>query len=92
MLHKTMIAFGSCVVFTTSMAAYAADLVAAQNAKEPGAQAIESVDKNLEKNSDNKGLKNAQQQLVKNKEKHAEKHAEHQTHGEHMEKGGEGKH
>jgi hypothetical protein len=96
MFHKNMIVFGSFVVFTTSIAAYAADPVAAQDAKEPAAQAIESVDKNLEKNPDNKGLKTAQQKLVKNKEKradrHVEKQVEHQTQGEHMEKGGEGKH
>lgn len=91
MFHKNMIAFGSFVVFTVSTAAYAADPAATQNVKEPAAQAIESIDKNLEKNPDSKGLKNAQQQQVKNKEKRAEKQAEHQTHGEHMGKGGEGK-
>lgn len=91
MFHKNMIAFGSFVVFTALTAAYAADPVAAHDAKEPASQAVESVDKNLEKNSDNKSLKNARQQVVKNKEKHAEKQAGHQTHGEHKEKGGEGK-
>ncbi len=92
MFHKNMIVLGSFVVFTTSMAAYAADPVAAQDAKEPVAQATESVDQNLEKNPDNKGLKTAQQKLEKNKEEHMEKQSEHQAQGDHAEKGGEGKH
>ena len=92
MFHKNMIVLGSFVVFTTSMAAYAADPVAAQVAKEPVAQATESVDQNLEKNPDNKGLKTAQEKLEKKKEEHMEKQSEHQAQGDHAEKGGEGKH
>lgn len=40
--------------------------------KLPGDQGVTSVDKNLAKDPDNKGLQNADEQLRKNKAKHAE--------------------
>ena len=40
--------------------------------KLPGDQGAASVDKNLAKDPNNKGLQNADEQLKKNKEKHAE--------------------
>lgn len=40
--------------------------------KLPGDQGAASVDKNLAKDPDNKGLQNADEQLKKNKAKHAE--------------------
>ncbi|HUX90884.1 MAG TPA: hypothetical protein VMV48_09370 [Gallionellaceae bacterium] len=56
----------------------------------PGDQGIASVSRNLEKNPDNKGLKNASEQLKRNQIKHAE-HMEmraekHEHHHEAMER------
>lgn len=49
---------------------------AAPKAPEPLSQARESVDKNLQKNPDNKGLQNADERLKANQERHEKKRAE----------------
>lgn len=62
-------------------------------AKVPGDQGIASVNKNLEKNPDNKGLQNASEHLKKNREKHQEQMKKREDHkemkGEHRAGSGE---
>lgn len=50
--------------------------------KVPGDQGIASVNKNLEKNPDNKGLKNASEHLKQNREKHLEQVKRREEHKE----------
>lgn len=49
-------------------------------AKVPGDQGIASVNKNLEKNPDNKGLQNAAERLQANREKHQEQMKKREAH------------
>jgi len=51
-------------------------------AKVPGDQGIASVNKNLEKNPDNKGLQNAAERLKTNREKHQEQMKKREDHKE----------
>jgi Skp family chaperone for outer membrane proteins len=51
-------------------------------AKVPGDQGAASVNKNLEKNPDNKGLQNAAERLKTNKEKHLEQMKKREDHKE----------
>ena len=68
----TKIAYIATALLLTSVSvAYAAD-----TANQPVAQGATSVNKNLSKNPDNKGLQRAAEQLKENEEKIAEKRAD----------------
>lgn len=73
-MHKTRaaIAAGTLLLLGVASTSYAADPAA----KQPLDQAIESVDKNLAKDPDNKGLQNAAERLRINQERHKQKRAE----------------
>lgn len=73
-MHKTNIAIAVGTLFFLCAAgtSYAADT----DAKQPLDQAVKSVDKNLAKDPDNKGLQNAAGRLQTNKERHDKKRAE----------------
>lgn len=69
---KTVITVATVFLLSVAGTSYAADTAA----KQPLDQAIKSVDKNLAKDPDNKGLQNAAGRLQANKERHDEKRAE----------------
>lgn len=73
-MYKTKIAIAVGTLFLLGVAStsYAADPAT----KQPLDQAIKSVDKNLVKDPDNKGLQNAAGRLQTNKERHEKKRAE----------------
>ena len=83
---KNMKYIAAAILLATTVTAHAADATTTL----PGDKGISSVNKNLEKNPDNKGLQNAAAQLEKNRIKHeeqAEKRSENQE--QHMEKSAE---
>jgi len=67
----TKLSYISAVILLAAASAAHAQTPAA-TPKLPGDQGAASVDKNLAKDPDNKGLLNADEQLKKNKAKHAE--------------------
>ena len=69
---KTVIAIATLSLLSFASAGYAADPVT----KQPLDQAIESVDQNLAKDPDNKGLQNAADRLQTNQQRQQEKRAE----------------
>ena len=84
-MNKPCLIF-SALLFSTATLALAETT---PPAKVPGDQGITSVNKNLEKNPDNKGLRNAAEHLKENREKHQEQMKKRQEHkemkGEHRE-------
>jgi len=70
-MYKTIAATAAGTMFLLGIAStsYAADTAT----KQPLDQSIESVDKNLAKDPDNKGLQNAAERLQTNKERQAKK-------------------
>lgn len=72
-MYKTLpvIAVGTLLLLGGAGTSYAADSAA----KQPLDQAIKSVDKNLAKDPDNKGLNNAAERLQTNQERHNKKRA-----------------
>src|SRR3990170_18002 len=73
-MHKTgtAIAAGILLLLGVASTSYAADPAA----KQPLDQAIKSVDKNLARDPDNKGLQNAAERLQTNQERYEKKRAE----------------
>lgn len=69
---KTAIAVGTLLLLGVASTSYAADPAT----KQPMDQAVKSVDKNLAKDPDNKGLQNAAGQLQTNQERQDKKRAE----------------
>jgi len=70
-MYKTAIAIVTLMFLGISGISQAAD----STAKKPLDQAIESIDKNLAKDPDNKGLLNAAERLQTNKERYEQKRA-----------------
>lgn len=70
-MHKTraVIAAGTLLLLSIAGTSHADDPAT----KQPLDQAMESVDKNLARDPDNKGLQNAAERLQTNKERHEEK-------------------
>lgn len=73
-MHKTraVIAAGTLLLLSVAGTSHADDPAT----KQPLDQAMESVDKNLARDPDNKGLQNAAERLQTNKERHEKKRAE----------------
>lgn len=73
-MNKTRIAItvGTAFLLSVASMSYAADTAT----KQPMDQAVKSVDKNLAKDPDNKGLQNAAGRLQTNQERHEKKRAE----------------
>ncbi len=74
-INRTLLAAASAVMLATIGVANAQTNV-------PGAQALGSVDKNLAKDPDNRGLKNAQNRIERNQKRHALHKAEMAEHAE----------
>ena len=70
-MYKTLsaISVGTLLLLGVASSSHAADAAT----KQPMDQAIKSVDKNLAKDPDNKGLNNAAERLQTNKERQAKK-------------------
>src|SRR4030067_1502613 len=73
-MHKTraVIAAGTLLLLSVAGTSYADDPAA----KQPLDQAMESVDKNLARDPDNKGLQNAAERLQTNQERYKNKREE----------------
>lgn len=73
-MHKTraVIVAGALLLLSAAGTSHADDPAT----KQPLDQAMESVDKNLARDPDNKGLQNAAERLQTNKERHEKKRAE----------------